>query len=73
MHDLEQRRRDFKNNDPDLYRYISLIESRKSLKTLGDNLSGFSRRAANLAWHFSAVAENNRREMIGLTDAATDH
>jgi hypothetical protein len=73
MTDLEQRRRDFKNADPDLYRYVSLIESRKSLQTLGDNLSGFSHRAANLAWHFSAVAERDRRAMIGLTDAATDH
>lgn len=51
---IEQLRRDFKGNNPELYRYISMIESSKALDSMGDEVSGYecsAHDAANKVWH----------------------
>lgn len=50
--DLEQRRRDLKRSDPELYAYIEALAAARELKRAGDAVSGAldGHGAANRLW-----------------------
>lgn len=56
--DIEQRRRDLKAREPDLYQYIVDVELAKALDSAGDTASGRSEAVANQLW--SASADRSR-------------
>lgn len=62
---IEQERRDFMREHPDLYRYIALRESAKALKSAGDNASGAidGHGAANRVWSMAAQAKERYEAM----------
>lgn len=62
---LEQARRDFKAQQPELYRYISAIESAKALDEAGDTASGAAtpHGAANRIWALVAREKDQARRM----------
>jgi hypothetical protein len=53
-HGIEQDRRDFMRENPNLYAYIALREAAKALDTTGDAISGHHA-AANAVWRASAT------------------
>lgn len=65
-HGIEQSRRDFMRDHPDLYRYIALRESAKALKSAGDTASGAldGHGAANRVWSMAGQAEARWRAML---------
>lgn len=62
---LEQLRRDFKAENPDLYAYIYHIESAKALNGAGDTVSGAidGHAAGNRLWKESARHRAAAKEM----------
>ena len=64
MGEIEQRRRDLKGSDPELYAYISRMERAKELDRAGDIISGFGNaEGANWLWSTSAeLNENNNSQ-----------
>jgi hypothetical protein len=65
-HGIEQSRRDFKADHPELYEYIRLREQAKAYKTCGDTISGAvdGHGAANRVWVLMARAEAMWRAML---------
>lgn len=59
MHNIEQERRNFKAEHPELYEYIRNLECAKVLDMAGDLASGFDHGAANRLWQMSG---RHRRE-----------
>ena len=60
---IEQSRRDFMRDYPDLYLYIVFRAVEKSLDQLGDVLSGYDQRAATDTWGAAAAARARWQEM----------
>lgn len=62
---IEQRRRDFKQADPDLYAYILAIEVAKALDSAGDTASGSldGHHAANRIWRTAVQHQDRAQEM----------
>lgn len=59
MSEVEQRRRDLKGSDPELYEYIRRMESAKAFDSAGDTVSGYcEHRAANYLWGRAARQAN---------------
>lgn len=61
-HGIEQDRRDFMRENPDLYAYIKARESAKALDEAGDAISG-AHEAANRVWALSAKRRRQYEEM----------
>lgn len=62
-HGIEQSRRNFKADYPELYRYIALREADKALDSAGDHISGHHE-AANVVWGEANRAEVQWRTML---------
>ncbi len=62
-HGIEQSRRDFMRDHPDLYRYIARREAFKAVKSAGDLISGHHE-AANKVWAEAARSGRDIREML---------
>lgn len=62
QHGIEQSRRDFMRDNPDLYKYIALRESAKALESAGDNISSYHG-AANIVWSLSATYKDRYLDM----------
>lgn len=61
-HGIEQSRRDFMRDHPDLYRYIGLVESRKALGSAADSLSDHA--SQSRVWAAESRAEMERMAMV---------
>lgn len=66
-HGLEQSRRNFMADHPELYRYITMRETAKAFDLAGDEASGATsgHEAANRIWRLEARAKTTYKEMIG--------
>lgn len=62
-HGIEQARRDFMRDYPDLYRYVALREQAKALGSAGDRISGHHE-AANAVWAEAARLTKQREAML---------
>ena len=60
---IEQSRRDFMRDYPDLYLYIVLRGVDRALDQLGDSLSGYDQRAANETWGAAGAARGRWKSM----------
>lgn len=65
-HGIEQSRRDFMRDYPDLYGYIALREQAKALDSAGDHISGHHE-AANRVWGLAAATDVKWRAMLQRT------
>lgn len=61
-HGIEQDRRDFMRDHPNLYLYIARREASKALDAVGDIISGHHE-AANVVWHRAAVLRQGYEAM----------
>lgn len=61
-HGIEQSRRDFMRDHPDLYAYIAAREAAKALDSAGDRISGYHE-AANLVWSLAGAAKHHYEAM----------
>ena len=68
MKDIEQRRRDLKAADPDLYEYIRFFEGSKWLDGAGDSISGAmsGHGAANRVWGMAARTKRAAEALRGV-------
>lgn len=62
-HGIEQSRRDFMRDYPELYRYIAHREAAKALDSAGDQISGHHA-AANRVWALAAIERERRERML---------
>jgi hypothetical protein len=63
---IEQRRRDFKTAEPELYAYITAHEGARILDSAGDTLSGArdGPQAANRLWRLSAQFTERKNRLL---------
>lgn len=66
MKNIEQRRRDFKVAEPDLYAYITAHEGARILDSAGDTLSGASSgpMAASRLWRLSSQFAERKKRLL---------
>lgn len=64
---IEQRRRDLKRSDPNLYAYIEALVAARELKRAGGDASGAldNYGAANRVWHLSGQWAAKRDRLVG--------
>lgn len=66
MVNIEQRRRDFKAAEPDLYAYIVAHEGARILDQAADTLSGAASgpQAATRLWRLSQTFQQRKKKML---------